>query len=155
MNPGPIDFRGPMRGLMGFGGGHYRARWLQGAQQRAHRNDTEKSACGRPKTFFFCFFLFGHHLKILRKRWHFSLKTFFAFVFGDHLEIRTKLWHFSHLFWRSQNRKSVTFKLAPGPRSALGAHACKKNCTSITSSAIQPFRSRLKCRIYMQAIFTE
>ena len=36
----------------------------------AHQNDTEKSACGRP-------FFFGDHLKILRKRWHFSLKTFF------------------------------------------------------------------------------
>ena len=31
--------------------------------------------------------------------------------------------HFLRLFWRSQNRKSVIFELAPGPRSALGAPA--------------------------------
>ena len=31
----------------------HEARWVQGSQQRAHRNDTEKSACGRPKTFLF------------------------------------------------------------------------------------------------------
>ena len=31
--------------------------------------------------------------------------------------------HFLRLFWSSQNRKSVIFELAPGPRSALGAHA--------------------------------
>ena len=47
MTPGPMDFRGPVgfrgpsRGPMGF--------------QRTHRNDTEKSVCGRPKTFFFFF----------------------------------------------------------------------------------------------------
>ena len=29
--------------------------------------------------------------------------------------------HFLRLFWCSQNRKSVIFELAPGPRSALGA----------------------------------
>ena len=29
--------------------------------------------------------------------------------------------HFLRLFWSSQNRKSVIFELAPGPRSALGA----------------------------------
>ena len=29
--------------------------------------------------------------------------------------------HFLRLFWRLQNRKSVIFELAPGPRSALGA----------------------------------
>ena len=31
--------------------------------------------------------------------------------------------HFLRLFWSSQNRKSVIFELAPGPRSALGAPA--------------------------------
>ena len=49
-----------------------------------------------------------------------SVKTFF-FVFGDHIIIRTKLRHFLCLFWSSQNRKSVIFELAPGPRLALGA----------------------------------
>ena len=29
--------------------------------------------------------------------------------------------HFFRQFWSSQNRKSVIFELAPGPRSALGA----------------------------------
>ena len=48
------------------------------------------------------------------------MKTFF---FGDHVIIRTKLRHFLRLFWSSQNRKSVIFELAPGPRSALGAPA--------------------------------
>ena len=38
-------------------------------------------------------------------------------------KIRTKLWHFLRLFWSLQNRKSVMFQLAPGPRSALGAPA--------------------------------
>ena len=59
----------------GQGGQRPRGPWTlggQGAQQRAHRNDPEKSACERPKTFFF-----GDHIKIRRKRWHFSLKTFF------------------------------------------------------------------------------
>ena len=41
--------------------------------------------------------------------------------FGGHIIIRTKLRHFLRLFWRSQNRKSVKFELAPGPRLALGA----------------------------------
>ena len=57
----PMDSRGP----------------ITGAQQKAYQNDTEKSACGGLKTFFFCFF--GGYLKILRKLWHFSLKTFFFF----------------------------------------------------------------------------
>ena len=55
MTPGPIEFRGPM----GFKRAHHEAGGLQGAQQRAHglhkayRNGTEKSVCGRSKTFFF------------------------------------------------------------------------------------------------------
>ena len=85
MTPGP----------MGFRGAHHGARWLQGAQQKAHRNDTEKSVCGRPKTFFL----------------------------GDQIKIRTKLWHFPRLFWSSQNRRSVIFELTPGPHSALCAPA--------------------------------
>ena len=46
-------------GAHGFQGAHHGARWFQEAQQRAYglqranRNDTEKSVCGRPKTFFF------------------------------------------------------------------------------------------------------
>ena len=42
-------------------------------------------------------------------------------MFGDHIIFRTKLRQFLRLFWTSQNRKSVTFELAPGPRFALGA----------------------------------
>ena len=42
------------------------------------------------------------------------MKTFF-FLFGDHIIFRTKLLHFLRLVWTSQNRKSVTFELAPGP----------------------------------------
>ena len=72
MIPGPMDFRGA----------HHGARWLQEAQQRAHglrkahRNDTEKSVCRRPKSFFLGGG--GDHIKILKKPWHFSLKTFFS-----------------------------------------------------------------------------
>ena len=45
------------------------------------------------------------------------------FFSGNHIVIRTKLRHFLRLFWSSQNRKSVIFELAPGPRSALGTPA--------------------------------
>ena len=38
MTPGPMDFRGLAHGLQ-------EGRWLQRAQQRAPRNDPEKSAC--------------------------------------------------------------------------------------------------------------
>ena len=76
---------------MDFKGAHHGARWLQ----RAHQNDTEKSAWGRTKTFFF--------------------------LFGDHIKIWTKLWHFSRLFCSLQNQRSIIFELAPGSRSAFGA----------------------------------
>ena len=45
-------------GAHGLYGAHHGARWFQGAQQRAHRNDNEKSVCGRPKNSFF--FLRSH-----------------------------------------------------------------------------------------------
>ena len=61
---------------------------------------------------------FGDHLNSTGKTVRISVKTFF---FKDHIIFRTKLWHFVLLFWTSQNRKSVIFELAPGPRLALGA----------------------------------
>ena len=63
-------------------------------------------------------FFFWDHLSSTEKTVIISVKTFF---FGDHIIIPTKLRHFLRLFWSSQNRKSVIFELAPGPRSALGA----------------------------------
>ena len=39
--------------------------------------------------------------------------------------------HFLRLFWSSQNRKSVIFELAPGPRSALGASVSRPNPTLV------------------------
>ena len=62
--------------------------------------------------------LFGDHLISTGKIVKISVKTFF---FGDHIIIRTKLRHFRRLFCSSQNRKSVIFELAPGPRLALSA----------------------------------
>ena len=78
-------------GPVGFGGGQQMAHGLQ----RTHENDTENSVCGKPKTFFF--------------------------VFGDPIKIVRKVWHFSRLFWSSQNRRCLIFKLTPGPRLALSA----------------------------------
>ena len=49
------------------------------------------------------------------------VKTEDLFFFWDHIKFRTKLRHFLRVFWSSQNRKSVIFEQAPGPRSALGA----------------------------------
>ena len=118
MTLGPMDFRGPIRRPMGSRGTHHGARWLQSAQQkahglqRAHQNDAEKSVCGRPKIF-----LFGDHIKILRKLWHFPWRPFF----WDHIKIWTKLWYFPRLFWSSQNRRCLIFKLTPRPCLALGA----------------------------------
>ena len=71
---------GPTRG--GEAGGDNDPGAHEGAQQRAHglqrthRNDTEKSACEDRRPFFS---FFGDHIKIFRKRWHFTLKTFFLF----------------------------------------------------------------------------
>ena len=62
-------------GAHGLQKAHHEACWLQGVQQRAHglkrahRNDTEKLVCED--------LFFEDHIKILTKRWHFSLKTFF------------------------------------------------------------------------------
>ena len=36
---------------------------------------------------------------------------------------RTNQQHFLRLFWTLQNHNSVTYELAPGPRSVLGAPA--------------------------------
>ena len=76
---------------------------------------TEKTVRFSVKIFFFCF---GDHLVWTEKTVRISVKT--CFFFGVHI-IRTKLRHYLHLFWSSQNRKSVIFELAPGLRSALGA----------------------------------
>ena len=100
MTPGPMGFRK----AVGFRGPM--------SSRGAHRNDTEKSACG-PEDFFF-----GDHPISTGKTVRISVKTFF---FGDHITIRTKLWHFLRLFWSLQNRKSVIVELPPGPRSAFGA----------------------------------
>ena len=77
---------------------------------------------------------FGDHRIPAGKNVKISVKTFFIFfIFWDHLisvgknvriSVKTFLKrHFLRLFWSSQNRKSVIFELAPGPRSALGAPA--------------------------------
>ena len=73
--------------------------------------------CGRPKIFFF----FLRSIKILRKLWRFSLKTFS--FFWDHIKIRKKLRHFPRLFWSSQNRRCLIFELTPGTHLALGVPA--------------------------------
>ena len=55
--------------------------------------------------------------------------------------MRTKLRHFLRLFWGSQNRKSVIFELAPGPRSVLGAPAptyCTLPLTVTTPDSMLP-----------------
>ena len=91
---------------------------------------------------FRCLFFFGNHLIAIGKTVRISVKTFFFFIFGDlliptgktvrisvktlffsgdHIIFWTKLRHFLRLFWSSQNWKFVTFVLAPGLRSALGA----------------------------------
>ena len=75
----------------------------------------------------FVFYFLRSH-QIPEKRRGFSLKTFFFFFFGDQIKIRTELCYFPRLFWYSQNRRSVTFELAPGPRSALGSPACAHVC---------------------------
>ena len=62
----------------------------------AHGNDTDKSVCGISKTFF---------------------------IFGDHIKIRKKMWHFPLLFWSSQSRRCPIFELILGPCLALGAPA--------------------------------
>ena len=102
-------------GVHGLRVAHHGARWLQGAQQgpmgwlqRAHRNDTEKSVCGRPKIFFF----WRSHQNP-EKTVDFSSKTFF---FGDHMTIRTKLWKFSvktFFFWRSHENPDKTVAFSP------------------------------------------
>ena len=48
--------------------------------------------------------------------------------FGNHIKILKKRWHFSRLFWSSRNRRmrrSIIFELVPGPRYALGAPGCQ------------------------------
>ena len=125
MTPGAIDFRGPMgfRKAVGFSGPSRGPMSSRGA----HRKDTENSACEAWRPFFFIL------LEITKfrpeKPSKFRWKPFF--VFGDHIIIRTKLRHFLRLFWSSQNRKSVIFELAPGPRSALGARGSKCRKVSI------------------------
>ena len=74
---GPMEFtgptRGPMtfRGPMGLRGAHHRAQW----PHRADRNDTDKSACGKSKTFFF----FLEITSKSGKNW-----AIFLFCFGPH-----------------------------------------------------------------------
>ena len=58
MTSGPMDFRGPTRGPMGF--------------RRAHSNDAMKSACETGWPFFF----FGDHLISVGKTVRISVKTF-------------------------------------------------------------------------------
>ena len=105
-------------------GGHHGARWLQGAQQkahglqRAHRNDTEKSVCERSKT---CCFFFeitpnsGENCDIFIED---------LFFWRSH-KIWRKLWHYPLLFWSTQNRRCLIFELTPGPCLALGAPASR------------------------------
>ena len=125
MTPGPMDFRGPM--------GFRRAHWLQGAQQRAHRNGAEKSACENQRPFFF-----EITSKFRKKRWHFSLKTAFFlrshqnpektvaffledlfFLFGDQNSDKTVA--FSPSVLEFTKPEIHLFELAPDRRSALGA----------------------------------
>ena len=130
MNPEPMDFRGPAHRLQ-------EGRWLQRAQQRAH--ELERGPSKWPweismwglKTFFF-----GDHQISTGNTVKISVKAFF---FGDHIIIRTKLRHFLRLFWSSQNRKSVIFVLAPGPRLALGGPGC--------ATTIKPAEYYEKCRM--------
>ena len=124
----PMDFRGLAHGLQ-------EGRWLQRAQQRAH--ELERGPSKWPweismwglKTFFFWDHQIstGNTVKI-------SVKAFF---FWDHIIIRTKLRHFLRLFWSSQNRKSVIYVLAPGPRSTLGGPGC--------ATTIKPAEYHKKC----------
>ena len=100
-DPGAHEGAYGLQGIPSWG------RWIQGAQQRAHRNDTEKSTCEARRSFFF-----GDHLNSTEKLVRISVKTFF---FGDHIIFRTKMRHFLRLFWISKNRKSIIFELALGP----------------------------------------
>ena len=118
MTPGPMDFRGPIRPL------------ASGARQGPIET-TLRNQHVRPEELFF----FKDHLISTGKTVRISEKTFF---FRDHIIIRTKMRHFLHLFWSSQNRKSVIFELAPGPRSAHGAPDAiagplYRNCLTVTS----------------------
>ena len=108
MTPGPMDFRGPIMGLLASGG-PAEGPW---ASEGAHRNETEKSACKDRRPFFY-----GDHLISIGKTVRISVKTFFLEI----TSYLTKLRHFLRLFWSSQNWKYVMFELAPGPGSALGA----------------------------------
>ena len=56
---GPVAFRGPSRGPI----------------EMTLRNQYVEDR--RPFIIIIIIFFFGDHIKILRKRWHFSLKTFF------------------------------------------------------------------------------
>ena len=94
MTPGPWNLGGPWGG-----------RW-------ARKRPIEISV----KTFFF----FWDHLILTGRTVRILVKIFF---FGEHIIIWTKLRHCLLLFCSSQNRKSVIFELALGPRSALGAPA--------------------------------
>ena len=116
---GPWTLGDPMKDPMGFRkavgiSGHSREPM---SSRGVHQNNTEKSACEAWRPFFFGDHQILNPEKPLEFRWR-------PFFFGDHIIIRTKLRHFLHLFWSSQNRKSVIFELASGRRSALSAPAC-------------------------------
>ena len=89
-------------------------RWLQGAQHRVHRNDTEKSACEARRPFFLRSLVFGRKNPL-----NFVEDLFFWR--SHHILDQTAA--FSPPFWAAQDRKSVIFELAPGPRSAPGGPA--------------------------------
>ena len=63
-------------------------------------------------------------------------RPFFSF-FGDHMKTRTKLWHFPHLFWSSQNRRSVIFELTP----CVPTFGSRRPCSRVTGSTKEQYTS--------------
>ena len=101
---------GPPRGV-GRGGQWPRGPWTR---EGAHPNDIEK---------------WKAHQSRMQTAWFrpekplkFRRRPFFGGG-GDHIIFWTNQQHFLGVFWTLQNHNSVTFELAPGPRSALGAPA--------------------------------
>ena len=97
----------------GPGGQWPRGPWILGgswAREGAHPNDIEK---------------WKAHQSRMRTAWFWPEKPLKfpirPFCFLDHIIFLTNQQHFLRLFWTLQNHNCVTFELAPGPRSALGA----------------------------------
>ena len=113
MTPGPMGFRGPMRGPMGF-------RKVVGFSGPI--DDTEKSTC----EVWTPFFLFWDHLISTAKTVRISVKNFF-FLRSHHFSDQTIA--FSPSILDFTNRKFVILELAPGPLLVTGGTVYLDNTT--------------------------